>query len=155
MQYFAGMLAFGYEQAGDYEKAEAVALRGLDTCDDDVWLKHSYAHALYFQGPNKLKIGLAFLKKTCQSLSRDKTMDFLFSHVHWHRALLHVENREFVEAVEIFHKVLWIDSDSDYKDDVQVQINALELLWKLECAGFDVDKEWKEVVDVSIRRLGR
>jgi hypothetical protein len=55
------MLAFGHEQAGQYKLAEQTARQGLAVCEAegvvDGWLQHALAHALFFQGPERLQDG--------------------------------------------------------------------------------------------------
>eukprot|EP00962_Isochrysis_galbana_P044150 scaffold17031_cov90-Isochrysis_galbana.AAC.2 len=91
-RYYYGLLAFGLEQTGQYERAEAAAREGLagefdaQAEEQDAWLQHGLAHALYFQARHGE--ALAFLAERSGGWDRDTLHPFLFTHLWWHMALL-------------------------------------------------------------------
>lgn len=86
---------------------------------------------MYFQGPSRIRDSLLFLKQQSASWSRDKFCNFLFSHLWWHFALVLVEDGNIDDAIKIYDTQLF-PNDEEYRNDLQVQINAMELLWKIE-----------------------
>jgi len=135
-QYLHGMWAFGLEQEGHYEDAEAKAREGLEfeaTLGSDAWLDHGLAHALYFQGSDRLEDAVEFLEQRCSRWSSEDLHPFLYTHNWWHLSLLYCEQREYDKAEMIFNTHLW--AHEDMHADPQVQVNALELLWRFETRG--------------------
>lgn len=148
--YVPGMMVFGYEQIGEYKKAEEAAMIGINAGLTDGWLDHGYAHSLYFQGKGRVPEALSFLKKRSKSWTLSNTCFFLYSHLWWHYALVLLENNEISQALEIYDSKLFPtevmeekaraasamseeeEEAKGYLNDLQVQLNAMELLWKLK-----------------------
>jgi len=152
-RFLYGMWSFGLEQQGKYEEAEAKAREGLAFEKDlgpDAWLDHSLAHAFYFQGDDMLDEALEFLESRCSSWSATELHPFLYTHNWWHLALLYVEKRSFDKAIQIFDERLWPEKDLDLLKDPQVQLNALNLLWRLDTEGrgqIELSRpRWKKVL---------
>eukprot|EP00928_Gymnodinium_smaydae_P007457 TRINITY_DN12679_c0_g1_i1.p1 TRINITY_DN12679_c0_g1~~TRINITY_DN12679_c0_g1_i1.p1 ORF type:complete len:476 (-),score=127.73 TRINITY_DN12679_c0_g1_i1:90-1517(-) len=153
-RYLHGMWAFGLEQEGRYEEAEAKAREGLQfeaTLGPDAWLDHGLAHALYFQGDDRLDEALEFLQERSANWGAEALHPFLFTHCWWHLSLLHCEKRSFEDAYRIFDERLWPDSaeGAERGKDPQVQLNALNLLWRLETRGesSSTRPRWRKVLD--------
>lgn len=120
-------------------------------------LDHGYAHSLYFQGPTRMKEAETYLESKSASWSLDEMMPFLYTHLWWHYSLVSLENGEVEKAVQIFDTQLWPDDDKNsLKGDLQVQINALELLWKMETLGLQsyAHSRYESVLKVVKTRLG-
>lgn len=152
-KYFHGMLAFGLEQQGCYQDAEKAAREGLafeEELGPDAWLDHGLAHALYFQGDDELDDALEFLQSRSGNWMKEELHPFLYTHCWWHLALLHCESRAFKPAIAIFDEHLWPDGPGgrEQGSDPQVQLNALNLLWRLETRGHEPAKSrWRRVLD--------
>lgn len=151
-KYLHGMWVFGLEQNGEYEDAEAKAREGLEfekVLGPDAWLDHGLAHALYFQGDDRLDDAVEFLESKSASWKAGELHPFLYTHNWWHLSLLRTEKRDFTGALQIFDERLWTEEHAEMKADPQVQLNALNLLWRLETRG---QREatlprWKQVLD--------
>eukprot|EP00929_Paragymnodinium_shiwhaense_P108789 TRINITY_DN75127_c0_g1_i1.p1 TRINITY_DN75127_c0_g1~~TRINITY_DN75127_c0_g1_i1.p1 ORF type:complete len:454 (-),score=130.44 TRINITY_DN75127_c0_g1_i1:113-1474(-) len=147
-RYLMGMWAFALEQQDLYEEAEAKVQIGLDHGEKDAWLDHGYAHALYFQGNDRLDDAKEFLESRGESWSVSGLHPFLYTHNWWHLALLYVENRDFDDALKVFDERLWADKDAAMRADPDVQINALGLLWRLDTRGESASSQprWTKVL---------
>lgn len=136
--FFHGMWTFGLEQEGRYEEAEAKAREGLalpGQLAEDAWLDHGLAHALYFQGDDRLDEALEFMLARSSRWSASALHPFLYTHNWWHLSLIYCEKREVDEALRIFDARLWAEEDAAMRADPQVQLNALNLLWRLATRG--------------------
>merc|ERR1740124_721888 len=91
--YYHGMLAFAEEQNQNFNKSEEIVLEGLKLGFDDPWLHHGYAHALYFQGPERNAEVLHFMESKAQSWQGG--CDFIVCHLYWHWAILLLEEGNF------------------------------------------------------------
>ena len=96
--YANGMLAFALARNGDVQEAEIVSRQGLVMeeqrwpCpwlfagEEDVWLQHSFAHALDVQQRHGELI--AFLESRSRRWCRQRLQPFVYSHLWWHLAFL-------------------------------------------------------------------
>jgi tetratricopeptide (TPR) repeat protein len=126
--YVCGMYAFGLEENGQYEAAEQQARRALEQNRHDVWAVHAQAHVFEMEGAQRL--GIAFLDHSTD----DWSSSYFATHNWWHRALYHLELREFDEALSLYDGPIrssrsneWLDVD-----------DAASLLWRLHLFGVDV-----------------
>jgi len=151
-KYLHGMWAFGLEQCGQYEEAEQKAREGLAfeaELGADAWLDHGLAHALYFQGEDMMDDAIEFLKSRSPTWNSTALHPFLYTHNWWHLALLYCERRDYTNSLKIFDERLWADSDSEMRVDPQVQLNALNLLWRFETRGQSeaAQARWAKVLE--------
>mmetsp|Transcript_41902 Transcript_41902/g.99772 ORF Transcript_41902/g.99772 Transcript_41902/m.99772 type:complete len:464 (+) Transcript_41902:57-1448(+) len=136
-KYLHGMWSFALEQEGQYKEAERIAWEGFSfekELGPDAWLDHSLAHSLYFQGMGRLDDAMSFMKKRSETWPKEDLHPFLYTHCWWHLALLYTESRNFEPALAIFDERLWPEGPEGVAQggDPQVQLNALNLLWRLE-----------------------
>merc|ERR1712194_721551 len=92
---------------------------------------------------------IEFLRLKSANWRAESLHPFLYTHMWWHLALLHCERRSFADALRIFDERLWFDADAAMRGDPQVQLNALNLLWRLETRGqrADAKPRWANVMD--------
>lgn len=150
-RYFHGMWAFGLEQQGCYQDAEKIAKEGLayeKSLGPDAWLDHGMAHALYFQGEDRLEDAERFLKERSSTWSKEALHPFLYTHCWWHLSLLHCERGNYDDCLAIFDERLWPEgSEGEQGTDPQVQLNALNLLWRLELRQASIKPRWQRVLE--------
>ena len=146
------MLAFGHEECGEYEEAEAAALRSLEHDRAELWATHSRAHVMEMQG--RRREGIDWLAAEERHWEGGNNM---LHHLWWHRSLLHLDLGE-ADAVLEFYDGKFRNLDSplvkalpDLYIDLQ---NAVSMLWRLERAGIDVGGRWIELADKSAARVG-
>jgi len=154
---FAGAEAVaraGLAAAEAAEAAEAAAEPGgaapPAATAEDGWLVHGLAHALYFQA--RPVEATELLEARAPGWRRARWHPFLFTHLWWHLALLHAEAGEARRALVIFDEVLWgrcaaeagpgqpgeqeeEQEEEHDQTDLEVQINALGLLARLQVRG--------------------
>jgi hypothetical protein len=81
----------------------------------------------------------------------------LLHHLWWHRALFHLERREFAVVLELYDRRFrdlaspLTSAQPDLYIDVQ---NAASMLFRLERQGIDVDGRWTEIADKAEERIG-
>lgn len=143
---FLGMDAFAAELCGDFDAAERSAERSLAIESRNAWAQHALSHVLIRQGrvdEGKARLE-AFLPElaTCQRL--------IHSHDAWHLALLHLEEMNVVDALDVYRGHVW----GFAPDLVGEQIDAIALLWRMELAGFPMDAEWAGIADRVEARTG-
>ena len=81
----------------------------------------------------------------------------LLHHLWWHRALFHLERREFDAVLELYDERFrnlaspLTQAQPDLYIDVQ---NAASMLFRLERLGIDVGARWNEIADKAEARIG-
>jgi tetratricopeptide (TPR) repeat protein len=131
---FLGMLGFGYEEAGDYEKAERCGRAALQYSPEDLWAVHTVAHVLEMQGRHKQ--GVEWIDYPLNAWD-DRTP--LARHIWWHKALFLWDSGNYEETLALYDSAVYPGPSTAYID---VQ-NAAALLWRLEMTGVDVGDRWK------------
>jgi hypothetical protein len=124
-----GMQAFGLEEAGHHQAAEAAGLAALDAHPDDVWATHAVTHSYEMRGMNDQ--GLHFLNGTQATWGQGN----LFSvHVWWHLTLFLLEQQRIDEIFDVY------DRQVHHPDSSGVPLEMLDasaLLWRLYLDGTD------------------
>ncbi|WP_299415413.1 tetratricopeptide repeat protein [uncultured Sulfitobacter sp.] len=142
--YLLGCHAFTLEETGDYARAEATGLRGLDYAPDDAWGLHAVAHVHDMTArPDN---GIALIEGNTAAWSGSNNFRY---HVWWHKALLHMERGEMDVALGLYDAQIRADKTDDYRDIS----NATSLLMRLELEGMDVGPRWEELADFSAARV--
>jgi hypothetical protein len=144
--YFHGMLAFGYEQCHELERAESAARRAIAMRRKEPWAHHALAHVMLTQG--RIAEGREFM----QSVSDTWTdlNSFMVTHNWWHQALFALEQGDHDEVLRLYDERVW-GVAKDYSQD---QVNAISLLARLELAGVNVGDRWHDLADHLAVRTG-
>lgn len=131
-----GMLAFGFEEMGDYARAEATGREAVERNPDDLWAIHAVAHVMEMQG--RLADGTAWL-----DYPDDRWADRgpVKNHVWWHAALFAVERGDFDAALHLYDNHV-VPGERRVSTDM---MNAPSLLARLELAGADVGERWEQL----------
>jgi len=133
-----GMQAFGFEECGDYARAEAAGRRGVELERRDGWAQHAVAHVLEMQG--RLDDGIAWMRADTSAWSEGS---FFCVHNWWHLALYHLERGEMEAVLTLFDGPIFGARSKIVLD----LIDASALLWRLHLRGVDVGGRWGEVAD--------
>jgi tetratricopeptide (TPR) repeat protein len=133
-----GMLAFGYEENGEYALAEQYGRRAVETSADDLWALHAVAHVLEMQGRNEE--GQKWLAKPLDTWEDRNPFK---RHLWWHLALFLIEAGRTDDALDLYDKAV-LGQGSDFYLDIQ---NAASLLARLEFCGVDVGSRWRVLAD--------
>ncbi|XP_015791383.1 tetratricopeptide repeat protein 38 [Tetranychus urticae] len=148
--YLHGLLAFGFCETNIFDKAEAQARRALEWNPCDGWASHSLAHV--FEMTVRVDEGIKFLQTTEDDW---KKCNILARHNYWHKAVFHIENNSYDEAISILDNILipQIDTTPHGLD----LADAISLLTRL---GFTCPQEkdftahWKSTYKASSPYLG-
>jgi len=144
--------AFAHEEAGNYTVAEGSGRLAIEVDPGDLWAAHAVAHVLEMQG--RRGEGIDWLKRLEPNWEGGNNLKH---HLFWHRAMFHLERREFDEVLSLYdHGFRDLDSPltramPDMYIDVQ---NAISMLFRLQRQGVDVGDRWVELADKAEARIG-
>jgi tetratricopeptide (TPR) repeat protein len=128
-----GMHAFGLEEMGDYQRAEAAGKRGVELEPRDGWSQHAVAHVMEMQ--SRQKDGIAWMCADPDAWTQDS---FFQVHNWWHLALFHYDLGEIDEVLKLYDGPI-------YGPRSPLSINMVDasaLLWRLHLRGVDVGDRW-------------
>jgi hypothetical protein len=135
-----GMLAFGFEENGDYGNAERYGREAAEVCPDDLWALHAVAHVLEMQGRHG--DGLKWLS---HPLDKWNDRNPFRRHLWWHKALFDIDAGRLDGALELYDAAV-TGGKSDFYLDIQ---NAASLLARLEFCGVDVGPRWEALANYA------
>lgn len=139
MSFVLGLYAFGLEETGDLERAEAFGREALASNPRDAWATHALAHVM--ETANRREEGLAFLRATRADWSH---AHFMAHHNGWHLGLFLIEQGRFDEVLADYDRLTPLKLADGATLD---RIDAASLLWRLELEGIDVGDRWAAVAD--------
>lgn len=140
-----GMQAFGLEESGDFERAEACGREALARNRRDPWAIHAVVHVFEMQG--RLDEGVNWLEQRRDDWLPDNGFAF---HNAWHLALYWLELDQH-DKVLALHDELVRPANTDV---VYELIDASALLWRLHLRGVDVGDRWRDVLAQWRGRVG-
>jgi len=144
--------AFSHEECGNYAVAEKSGRAAIAIDPGDIWGTHAVAHIMEMQGRHAE--GIAWLDELERHWDGGNN---LLHHLWWHRALFHLERREFDAVLDLYDRRFrnlaapLTQAQPDLYIDVQ---NAASMLFRLELAGVDVGGRWREIADRAEARIG-
>ena len=141
--YVLGMRAFGLEEAGEYETAEALGREAVERNADDIWAGHAVAHVFEMQGRHRE--GIDWI--AANEAGWRNANNFAY-HVWWHKALYHLALEEIEAVIDLYDRRIRADRSDDYLDIS----NAASLLLRLEIRGHPVGDRWDELADKAAAR---
>ncbi|MCB1832628.1 MAG: tetratricopeptide repeat protein [Geminicoccaceae bacterium] len=135
-----GMLAFGFEECGEYRRAEHCGREAVERNGDDMWAIHAVAHVLEMQG--RTDEGRSWLAHPHDHWNDRGPFK---AHLWWHRALFAIENGAFDEVLDLYDAHIrpgerFVSTD---------MMNAPSLLARLEFQGVDVGDRWERLAERS------
>ena len=134
--YVLGMHAFGLEETGLYDRAEATGRRALDLNRRDPWAVHAVTHVMEMQG--RLPEGIAWLTTREADWAPDNGFAF---HNWWHLALYHLDLGDTERVLEIYDSRIRPQPSAV----VLEMIDATAMLWRLHLRGIAVGDRWREL----------
>jgi len=143
---------FANEECGSYAAAEPCGWAALEIDPADYWGIHAVAHVMEMQGRHSE--GIDLLEKHERYFDGGNNM---IHHIWWHRAMFHLEQREFEAVLDIYDRRFrnlaspLTQTLPDLYIDVQ---NAASMLFRLERQGIDVGPRWIEIADKAEQRIG-
>ncbi|MEO9231489.1 MAG: tetratricopeptide repeat protein [Devosia sp.] len=137
--YLRGMLAFGYEQMHELDKAEREARLAIEIKEKEPWAQHALAHVMLSTG--RIAEGVAFLddaRKTWTDLN-----SFMYTHNWWHKALFHISLGDQQAVLDAYDHHVW-GIEPSYSQD---QVGAVSLLARMEIAGLKIGNRWQQLAE--------
>lgn len=141
--YLLGCYAFALEETSEYSRAKSVGREGILISPDDAWGLHAVAHVHDMTAD--AAGGIDWL--TGRESSWAHCNNFRY-HVWWHKALMHLDLRQYDIALDLYDSEVRKDKTDDYRDIS----NATSLLSRLELDGVDVGDRWEELADLAANR---
>ena len=134
-----GMYAFGLEEAGHYQAAEASGRAALEAHPDDVWAVHAVVHAFEMQG--RVDDGIRFLTER----ERDWGSGNLFTvHNWWHLGLFQLEAGRPGTALDIYDREIHHSQSAGIALEM---LDASAMLWRLMLDGVDTGARFAALAD--------
>lgn len=128
-----GMLSFGLEEIGDYNKAEEVGLEAVERNPKNVWAIHAVTHTYEMQA--NFSKGMKYLDARKDEWAKG---NFFLNHNWWHYALYTLEAGQDNKALQIHDAVLLTDTTN-----LALQLlDATALCWRLYLEGHDVKERF-------------
>jgi tetratricopeptide (TPR) repeat protein len=143
---------FAHEEAGNYTLAEGAGRQAIEVDPGDLWGAHAIAHVLEMQG--RRSEGIDWLRRLEPNWEGANNLKH---HLFWHRALFHIERREFGEVLSLYdHGFRDLGSPlTQAMPDMYIDVqNAASMLFRLERQGVDVGDRWIELADKAEARIG-
>ena len=143
---------FANEECGDYAVAEPCGWAALAIDPADFWGIHAVAHVMEMQGRRREGIDLLDTHERYFSGGNN-----LIHHLWWHRAMFHLEQREFDAVLDLYDRRFrnlaspLNQALPDLYIDVQ---NAASMLFRLERQDVEVGDRWIEIADRAEQRIG-
>ncbi len=131
-----GMYAFGLEESGDYEAAEAHGRQAVDVNAEDGWAVHAVAHVMEMQG--RAKEGFEFLANGAAGWEPGSGFAY---HLWWHKALFHLDTGDAKAALKVLDEKI---SAGGFGQALEL-IDGSALLWRLQLLAHDVGSRWDNI----------
>jgi tetratricopeptide (TPR) repeat protein len=142
--YVLGMYAFGLEETGDYRRAEEIGRHAVALGPHDAWAGHAVTHV--FEMEARLDEGIAWVEETSGAWAADNTLAY---HLHWHRALHHLDLGDAAGALALFDRRI-----RPARTQVAMElVDASALLWRLRLLGYEVADRWISLADDWAERI--
>lgn len=128
-----GMQAFGFEEMGQYAKAEALGREAVALEPRDGWAQHAVAHVMEMQ--SRQRDGIAWMRANTDAWTKES---FLQVHNWWHLALFHYDLGETDEVLALFDGPIYGACSTVALN----MVDASAILWRLHLGGVDVGDRW-------------
>lgn len=135
--YLLGMLAFGLEECGDYERAEETGQRAVALNPNDVWAIHAVAHVYEMRG--RFGQGIRWMEDSQSQWA--VSGNFFAIHNWWHLALYYMELEQYDRVLAIYDGPVRGDA-SDFIMDLE---DASSMLWRCHLFGTDLGNRWEHL----------
>jgi tetratricopeptide (TPR) repeat protein len=131
-------LAFGLEETGLYDQAEAAGRQAIALEPRDNWAQHAVAHVLEMQ--DRRAEGLRWMRHENTAWQPESVFAV---HNWWHTALFHLGLGETDEVLKLYDGPIFGETSTFAFD----MVDASALLWRLELKGVDVGDRWTRIAD--------
>lgn len=133
-----GMLAFGLEETGLYDRAEAAGREAVSLQPRNNWAQHAVAHVMVMQGRDAE--GVRWMRHDNTAWQPEAQLGV---HNWWHTALFHLGLGETDEVLKLFDGPIY-GEPTTFAFDMG---DAAAMLWRLNLRGVDVGGRWTALAD--------
>jgi len=140
-----GMHAFGLEESGTYDAAEAAGMAALAGHPDDVWAVHAVAHVHEMRGDTER--GVEFLTSRTDDWGDGNVFAV---HLWWHLALYQLELGRTDDVLGIYDTRVHTPASAGVPLEM---LDASALLWRLHLDGVDVGTRFDVLADAWSTRM--
>lgn len=123
----AGMLAFGFEETGLYDRAEQLAFHAMHLDPADPWAIHAAAHVMEMTA--RVDEGKRLLRETREHWEGAELMSH---HINWHWSLLNMEDGDLNIAMARFDAERLSGVHPPGRDPVLALVDDTSLLWRAD-----------------------
>lgn len=127
---------FGLEELGDYARAEDVSRQAAELEPHGYWPHHAVSHVLEMTG--RPAEGLKWMAEREPLWSAKENTNRV--HIHWHKALFHVELGELDDALALLDGPI----RATLRPVGTSLCNATALMWRLEMLGCEAGGRWAD-----------
>lgn len=131
------LYGFGLEEAGNYERAEAVSREAAELEPYGYWPHHAVSHVMEMTG--RPADGLVWMDSRQPYWSGKDNASR--THIWWHKALFHVELGDYEQAMAVYDGPI---AETQRPAGISLT-NASALLWRLETLGLPGGARWQAV----------
>jgi hypothetical protein len=133
-----GMHAFGLEETGLYDRAEATGREAVALQPRNGWAQHAVAHVLEMQ--DRRAEGVDWMRANPHAWTHQS---FFAIHNWWHLALFHLGLGEMGAVLELYDGPIYGEGSTLAFD----MVDAAALLWRLHLRGADLGDRWAPLAD--------
>ncbi|WP_432811431.1 tetratricopeptide repeat protein [Pantanalinema sp. GBBB05] len=144
--YLYGMLAFGLEQCGEWDRAEAIGRQAVAMNRHDPWAQHAVAHVLEEQG--QVEAGIIWMESVADTWEVCNSM--LYTHNWWHIGLYYLALGDGQTVLQLYDEHIWGRANHTASKDL---VGAIATLLRLELHGVEVGNRWQELLPSLQLRL--
>jgi tetratricopeptide (TPR) repeat protein len=130
------MHAFGLEESGDYERAEAFGQQALALEPFDARAHHVLAHV--YEMTARADAGMHWMYQRMRYWATDTVVA---THCWWHLALFHLAEGQVERALSLYDRHVRAGCSLEVAD----MIDAAALLWRIELQGGEGGARWNEI----------
>ncbi|MEE9253794.1 MAG: tetratricopeptide repeat protein [Pseudomonadales bacterium] len=142
--YLLGMQSFGFEEMGDFARAQRLGEESLERNPVDPWAVHAVAHCLEMQ--DRWDEGREWIAKHEQNWNGCN----LSNHLAWHGALMSLDAGDESRALDVL-------DDRLAREDANMPPHVTDnvaLLQRLELCGVEPGDRWQKLADLCDERVG-
>lgn len=133
-----GLLAFGLEETGLYDRAEAAGRESVELEPTNNWGQHAVAHVMVMQGRNA--DGVRWMRHENTAWQPEAQLGV---HNWWHTALFHLGLGETDEVLKLYDGPIYGEGTTFAFD----MVDAAAMLWRLKLLDIDVGDRFATLAD--------
>jgi len=134
-----GLHAFGLEETGLYERAEAAGRECVELEPRNNWGQHAVAHVMVMQGRHADGVRWMLHENTAWQSEAQ-----LGVHNWWHTALFQLGLGDTDAVLKLYDGPIYGDEATTFAFDM---VDSAALLWRLQLKGVDVGARWTRLAD--------